>query len=175
MRNNQSTNQCAARSCSFTCTFFVFSWQQWQKACVEIYRSHQKAIAYSKNNSSLERVDSRVQHIWRLRVIGSCLWLILRPWSHTPQTFLETSRQACQVCQRAAQQGQTSTPRTPRPTLFEQCVRSLRPAELRTMSGADDQELATPILSLCHSILIHWSIFTTPFLLRKKGSSGPMT
>ena len=28
--------------------------------------------ACSKNNSSLERVDSRVQHIWRLRVIGSC-------------------------------------------------------------------------------------------------------
>ena len=27
--------------------------------------------ACSKNNSSLERVDSRVQHIWRLRVIGS--------------------------------------------------------------------------------------------------------
>ena len=25
----------------------------------------------SKNNSLLERVDSRVQHIWRLRVMGS--------------------------------------------------------------------------------------------------------
>ena len=26
----------------------------------------------SKNNSLLERVDSRAQHIWRLRVMGSC-------------------------------------------------------------------------------------------------------
>ena len=28
--------------------------------------------ACSKNNSLLERVDSRVQHIWRLGVMGSC-------------------------------------------------------------------------------------------------------
>ena len=28
--------------------------------------------ACSKSNSSLERVDSRVQHVWRLRVMGSC-------------------------------------------------------------------------------------------------------
>ena len=33
-----------------------------------------RAKACSKNNSSLERVDSRVQHIWRLRVIGS--WVL---------------------------------------------------------------------------------------------------
>ena len=28
--------------------------------------------ACSKNDSLLERVDSRVQHIWRLQVMGSC-------------------------------------------------------------------------------------------------------
>ena len=64
---------------SFTCTFFCVLkklWQQWRKACREIYRSHQKAKAYSKNNSSMERLDSRVQHIWRFRVIGSCSLII---------------------------------------------------------------------------------------------------
>ena len=30
---------------------------------------------------------------------------------------------------------------------------------------ADEQELATPILSLCHGIFTDWSIFSTPFLL----------
>ena len=44
-----------------------------------------------------------------------------------------------------------------------------------TTSGADEQELATPILSLCHGIFTDWSIFSTPFLLWKKGSSGPVT
>ena len=43
----------------------------WQKACGEIYRSNQKAKACSKNNSPLERVDSRVQHIWRPLVMGA--------------------------------------------------------------------------------------------------------
>ena len=57
MRNNQSTNQCAAQSCSFT---FAYS---------ETMDFRGKAC--SKNNSSLERVDSRVQHGWRLRVMGS--------------------------------------------------------------------------------------------------------
>ena len=43
-------------------------------------------------------------------------------------------------------------------------------------SGADQQELATPILShVCHGIFTDWSIFSTPFLLWKKGSSGPVT
>ena len=28
--------------------------------------------ACSKNNSLRERVDSRVQHVWRLQVMGSC-------------------------------------------------------------------------------------------------------
>ena len=32
--------------------------------------------ACSRNNSSLERVDSRVQHVWRLRVMGS--WFSMR-------------------------------------------------------------------------------------------------
>ena len=34
-----------------------------------------------------------------------------------------------------------------------------------SMSGADEQELATPILSLCHGIFTDWSIFSVPFLL----------
>ena len=38
-----------------------------------------------------------------------------------------------------------------------------------------EQELATPILSQCHGIFTDWSIFNTPFLLWKKGSSGPVT
>ena len=50
-------------------------WQQWRKACGEICRSHRmgwlKAKACSKNSSKLKRVDSRVQCIWRLRVMGS--------------------------------------------------------------------------------------------------------
>ena len=41
--------------------------------------------------------------------------------------------------------------------------------------GADEQEPVTPILSLCHGIFTDWSIFSTPFLLWKKGSSGPVT
>ena len=67
MHNNQSANQCAAKSCSFTCTFLCS-----EKALTTVTQSHQKAKAYPKNNPSLQRVDSRVQHIWRLRVIGSC-------------------------------------------------------------------------------------------------------
>ena len=43
------------------------------------------------------------------------------------------------------------------------------------MPGADEQELATPILSLCHGIFTDWSIFSTPFLWWKKGSSGLVT
>ena len=42
-------------------------------------------------------------------------------------------------------------------------------------SGADEQELATPKLSLCHGIFTDWSIFSTPLLLWLKGSSGPVT
>ena len=42
-------------------------------------------------------------------------------------------------------------------------------------TGADEQELATPILSLCHGIFTDWSIFSTPFLLWNKRSSGPVT
>ena len=41
--------------------------------------------------------------------------------------------------------------------------------------GADEQELATPMLSLCHGIFTDWCIFSTLFLLWKKGSSGPVT
>ena len=59
MRNNQSTNQCAAQSCSFTFTSSE-TMDFRGKAC-------------SINNSSLKMVDSRVQHRWRLRVMGS--WL----------------------------------------------------------------------------------------------------
>ena len=44
-----------------------------------------------------------------------------------------------------------------------------------TVSGADEQELATLILSLCHGIFTDWSIFSTPFLLWTKGSSGAVT
>ena len=72
MRNNQSTNQCAAQSCSITLTSSE-TMDFRGKAC-------------SKNNSSLERVDSRVQHRWRLRVMGSCcriltghFWMTFRP------------------------------------------------------------------------------------------------
>ena len=43
------------------------------------------------------------------------------------------------------------------------------------MLGANEQELATPTLSLCHDIFTDWSILSTPFLLWKKGSSGPVT
>ena len=72
MRNNQSTNQCAAQSCSFTCTFFVL----WRTFDNNGGKRAGKFIGVIKkqrprNNSSLERVDSRVQHIWRLRVMGS--------------------------------------------------------------------------------------------------------
>ena len=42
-------------------------------------------------------------------------------------------------------------------------------------TGADEQELATPTLSLCHGIFTDWSIFSTPFLSWKKRSSGPVT
>ena len=45
----------------------------------------------------------------------------------------------------------------------------------RTKSGADEQELAVPILSLCHGIFTVWSIFSTPLFFWKKGSSGPVT
>ena len=31
------------------------------------------------------------------------------------------------------------------------------------------------ILSLCHGIFTHWSIFSIPLLLWKKGSAGPLT
>ena len=41
--------------------------------------------------------------------------------------------------------------------------------------GADEQELATPILSLGHGIFTDWSIFSTTFLLWKKGISSPVT
>ena len=34
---------------------------------------------------------------------------------------------------------------------------------------------ATLILKLCHGIFTDWSIFSKPFLLRKKGSSGLLT
>ena len=43
------------------------------------------------------------------------------------------------------------------------------------LSGAEEQELATPILILCHGIFTDWSIFSTRFLVWKKGSSGPVT
>ena len=80
MRNNQSINQSAAQSCSFTCTFLCSeeplttmaeSVRGNVFACGEMY-FHAKAC--SKNNSILEWVDSRVQHIWRLRVKapGTC-------------------------------------------------------------------------------------------------------
>ena len=64
MRNKQSTNQCAAQSCSFPCTSSE-TMDFRGKAC-------------SKNDSSLERVDSRVQHRWSLRVMGSCFTLFCR-------------------------------------------------------------------------------------------------
>ena len=41
--------------------------------------------------------------------------------------------------------------------------------------GVDEKEHATPILSLCHGIFTDWSIFSKPFLLRRKDSSGPVT
>ena len=44
-----------------------------------------------------------------------------------------------------------------------------------TDAGPDEQEPATPILSLSHGIFTDWSIFITPFLLWTKGSSGPVT
>ena len=51
-------------------------WQQWRKACKEIYWCHERMNSHgkacSKNNSLLQRVDLRVQHIWRIRVMGSC-------------------------------------------------------------------------------------------------------
>ena len=42
-------------------------------------------------------------------------------------------------------------------------------------SAADDQEYATPILSLCRGSFTDWSSFSIPFLLWTKGSSGPVT
>ena len=41
--------------------------------------------ACSKNDSLLERVDSRVQHIWRLQVMGS--WIKSRLDLRVPLTF----------------------------------------------------------------------------------------
>ena len=35
-------------------------------------------------------------------------------------------------------------------------------------AGADEQELATPILSLCHGIFTDCSIFSTPFFCERK-------
>ena len=83
MRHNQSTNQSAAQSCSFTCTFLCS--EEPLTAMAESvgwgggnYRSHEtmyfRRKACSKNNSLLERV----QHIWRLRVMGSCIRWVLR-------------------------------------------------------------------------------------------------
>ena len=43
------------------------------------------------------------------------------------------------------------------------------------LSGADEWEHATPILSLCHGLFAAWSNFSIPFLLWKKGSSGSVT
>ena len=45
----------------------------------------------------------------------------------------------------------------------------------RVWAGAAEQELATQILSLCQGIFTDWSIFSTPFLLWNKDSSGPVT
>ena len=53
------------------------------------------------------------------------LRLILRAQPHSPQAFWKRQAQLATFCQRTAQQGQTATPRTPCPTLFEQCVGSL--------------------------------------------------
>ena len=55
------------------------------------------------------------------------------------------------------------------------CALFPRLAQVCTASGADELEPATPIPSLCHGIFIDWSIFSTPFLLWKKASSGPVT
>ena len=38
-----------------------------------------------------------------------------------------------------------------------------------------NRNLQLPLLSVCHGIFTDWSIFSTPFLLWKKGSSGPVT
>ena len=76
MRNNQSTNQCADQSCSFKSTFLC-SEKALTTRAVSVRGNlleSSKVKAYSKNNFSLERVDSRVQHTWRLRVVGSCFY-----------------------------------------------------------------------------------------------------
>ena len=45
----------------------------------------------------------------------------------------------------------------------------------QTLTGADEYEHATLILSLCQGTFTDWSIFSIPFLLWKKGSSGLAT
>ena len=83
---NQSTNQSTTQlsHANLHVLFCVLKnlWQQWRKACGEIYWSHEtmyfRGKACSKNNSLLERADSRVQHIWRLRVMGSWLCEVCR-------------------------------------------------------------------------------------------------
>lgn len=71
------TNQCAAHSCSFTCTFFVL-WRSFDnnggKRAGKFIGVYFCGKACSKNYSSLERIDSRVQYIWRLQVMGSWLY-----------------------------------------------------------------------------------------------------
>ena len=61
------------------------------------------------------------------------MWLFLRMWPHTPQAFLETSRQAGHIL---LERRTATTLGTSRPTLYEQCVGSLTSqAEILNMEG----------------------------------------
>ena len=67
------------------------------------------------------------------------LWLFLRTWPHTPQAFLETSRQASHILR---ERRTATTPGTSRPTLHEQCVGSL----ILNMEGIVRQDLRFIVL-----------------------------
>ena len=54
-----------------------------------------------------------------------------------------------------------------RPCVLSQLVPSYS-QNIKPVSGADEQELATPILSLCPGIFTDWSIFSTPFFFSER-------
>ena len=45
----------------------------------------------------------------------------------------------------------------------------------KVLTGADEKEHGSPILTLCHGIFTDRSVFSIPFLLWKKGCSGTVT
>ena len=85
MHRKQGRHACALR---FSRVLFWRTFDNNGKACDEIYRSHERMYSRgkdcSKKNYLLERVDSRVQHTWRLRVMAKkvfALFLMMIVWN----------------------------------------------------------------------------------------------